>query len=125
MVKLTSIGRIIERQIEAIPKRFPTVTVDVYVIMSNHIHLLVSLHRDPDREDSAGRASLSPTVGDIIRVLKSMSTRQARPYWSEGPLFQRFYYGHIIRNEKDHSEILAYIEENPLRWAEDSLFVAK
>lgn len=52
-----------------------------------------------------------------------MSTRQARPYWSEGPLFQRFYYDHIIRDEKDYGEIWAYIEENPLRWAEDSLFV--
>ena len=68
VVKLTKLGCIIERQIEDIPKRFPTVTVDAYVIMPNHIHLLISLHRDPDREDPTGRASLtgraspSPTV---------------------------------------------------------------
>ena len=38
------------------------------------------------------------------------------------PLFQRFYYDHIVRNEKDCSEIWDYIEFNPERWAEDSLF---
>ena len=68
------------------------------------------------------KCMLSTVVGDVIRVLKSMSIRQARPYWGKGPLFQRFYYDHIIRNEKDYGEVWAYIEENPLRWAEDDLF---
>ena len=116
VVKLTNVGSIVERQIEDIPKRFPTVSVDAYVIMPNHVHLLLSLHGD------AGRASPSPTVGDVVRVLKSLTMRQARPYWDNGPLFQRFFYDHIVRNEKDYGEVWAYIEENPLRWAEDSLF---
>ena len=55
-VKLTNIGGIVERQIEAIPLRFPTVTVDKYVIMPNHIHLLISLEGD------SGRASPSPRL---------------------------------------------------------------
>ena len=72
---------------------------------------------------TAGKKCMLSTVGgDVIRVLKSMSIRQARPYWGKGPLFQRFYYDHIIRNEKDYGEVWAYIEENPLRWAEDDLF---
>ena len=125
VVKLTNIGSIIERQIEDIPKRFPAVTVHKYVIMPNHIHLLVSLHRDLDQASSAGWASPSPTVGDVVRVLKSLSTRQARPYWGEGPLFQRFYYDHVVRDEKDYDEVWAYMEYNPLRWAEDSLFAAE
>ena len=127
VVKLTNIGYIVERQIEDIPQRFPSVTVDKYVIMPNHIHLLLSIHRDAEQaiQEKAGRTSPSPTVGDVIRVLKSMSTRQARPYGSNGPLFQRFFYDHIIRNEQDYGEIWAYIEENPFRWTEDSLFATE
>ena len=116
VVKLTNVGCIVEQQIMDIPKRFSTVSVDAYVIMPNHVHLLLSIHGD------AGRASPSPTVGDVIRALKSLTTRQARPHWGDGPLFQRFYYDHIIRDEKDYGEVWAYIEENPLRWAEDDLF---
>lgn len=116
VVKLTNVGYIVEHQIEDIPKRFPTVSVDAYVIMPNHVHLLISL------DGGAGGASPSPTVFDVMRAFKSLSTRQARSYLGEKPLWQRAYYDHIIRNEKDHSEIWAYIEYNPLRWAEDSLY---
>ena len=122
VVKLTNVGNIVKRQIEDIPKRFPSVSVDAYVIMPNHIHLLLSLHGDLDQAISTGRASPSPTVGDVVRVFKSLSTRQARPYLSDGPLFQRFYYDHVVRGESDYEEIWAYMEYNPLRWAEDNLY---
>ena len=36
-------GRVLEEQILRISTRFPCVTVDEYVIMPNHIHLLLSL----------------------------------------------------------------------------------
>ena len=62
-------------------------------------------------------------MGDVIRVLKSLSTREGRAYAGDSPVWQRGYYDHIIRDEQDYGEIWAYIEENPLRWAEDSLFV--
>lgn len=38
-------------------------------------------------------------------------------------LWQRSYYEHIIRNEDELYEIRKYIEENPLKWAEDELYV--
>ena len=64
-------------------------------------------------------------MNKAIGYLKMNSSRQIHAFAPEMVVWQRGYYDHIIRNEKDHSEILAYIEENPLRWAEDSLFVAK
>ncbi len=37
-------------------------------------------------------------------------------------VFQRSYYDHIIRNERDYLEILQYIENNPLKWELDELY---
>ena len=116
VVILTNLGHIVEQQIAAIPNRFPTVSVDAYVIMPNHIHLLLSLHQD------AGRASPSPTVGAVIGALKSLSTRAARPYLNGKPLFQRSFYDHVVRNEKDYTECWLYIDSNPARWAQDELY---
>ena len=33
--------------------------------------------------------------------------------------WQRGYYEHVIRNEKEYLRILEYIENNPLKWEED------
>ena len=37
----------------------------------------------------------------------------------EEKLWQRSFYDHVIRNEKDYKEIAEYIQANPARWAED------
>lgn len=35
-----------------------------------------------------------------------------------GPLWQRGYYEHIIRNRQDLEQAVIYIQNNPARWAE-------
>ena len=35
------------------------------------------------------------------------------------PVWQRNYYEHIIRDDDDYMRIVAYITDNPRRWAED------
>ena len=116
VLKLTNLGYTVEQQILAIPKRFPSVLVDTYVIMPNHIHLLLRL------QDDAGPASPSPTVGNIIGAFKSLSTRAAKPYLGGKPLFQRSFYDHVIRDERDYEEVWAYMDGNPGKWAEDELY---
>ena len=128
---LTPIGQIVEEQIRAIPARYPAIEIEKYVIMPNHIHLLVSIR------DLSGGASPSPTVGtgasssegdmlpslfDVVRVLKSLTTRMARPFLGENPLWQRSYHEHVIRNEEDYRQIREYIDTNPARWAEDRYY---
>lgn len=36
------------------------------------------------------------------------------------PVWQRNYYEHIIRSEKEYLQIQAYIENNPANWVADS-----
>jgi REP element-mobilizing transposase RayT len=61
---------------------------------------------------------VTPTVPRIINSLKSLATKEAGL-----PLWQRGYYEHIIRGERDYSDIWNYIETNPAKWAEDQYYM--
>lgn len=111
-IRLSEYGEITKKQIKAAQQRFPTVSIPQYVIMPNHIHLIMILN-------GSGGASPSPTVSDVICALKSQITRLCN---YGGKLFQRSFHDHIIRNEKDYMMISEYIENNPYKWEEDCFF---
>ena len=57
------------------------------------------------------RTSVSRSLGAIIRGFKGATSRLAgRSIW------QRNYYEHIIRHNKEMEEITKYIQNNPIRW---------
>ena len=65
-------------------------------------------------------------LGDIVNWFKTMTTNQyirgvKQNGWSPfpGKLWQRDYYEHIIRNEKELNHIRQYIAENPVNWRTD------
>ena len=115
-VTLSPIGQCVKEQLLSLPKRYPAVAIDHYMIMPNHVHMLVSFHPD------SGGASPSPTLFDVVRVLKSLSTRLSRDNLGNLPLWQRSFHEHVIRNERDYREIWEYIDQNPANWAEDRYF---
>ena len=51
------------------------------------------------------------------------SSRQIHAIAPDLDVWQRAFYDHVIRNEKDYGEVWAYMEYNPLRWGEDSLYM--
>ena len=112
VLTLLPFGKIADEQIHALARRFPSVTIDKYVIMPNHIHMLLTLAE-------TGGASPSPTVSSVIGVFKSLTTRACR---IGEPLFQRSFHDHIVRTEKDYRMIWKYIDNNPAKWAEDRFY---
>lgn len=113
-VQLTDMGKLAEQQLQAIPARYPSAAIDKYVIMPNHIHLILRLLA------GAGEASPSPTVTQVVGVFKSLTTRLCP---DETKLFQRSFYDHVIRNETDYQEIWTYIDQNPAKWSDDCFYV--
>ena len=112
-VPLTNLGIIVRRSIEDIPKHYPTISVDHFVIMPNHIHLLLQINTDPD-----GRSVIAPTISTVVRLMKGAVSKQAGfTVWQKG------FYDHVIRNNKDYRAIWNYIEGNPSKWAEDKLYI--
>ena len=112
-VPLSNLGTIVQRSIEDIPKHYPVISVDHYVIMPNHVHLLLQIH-----SDSNGRSMIAPTISTVIRLMKGTVSKQAGfAVWQKG------FYDHVIRNDNDYRDIWNYIEGNPGKWAEDKLFI--
>ena len=110
-VPLTPLGSIVQQSILDIPGHYPAVSVDRFVIMPNHVHLLLQIHTDCN-----GRSMIAPTVSTVVRLMKSAVSKKAGvSVWQKG------FYDHVIRNEKDYQEIWNYIAGNPGKWAEDTL----
>ncbi len=106
VILLSTLGLLIKRFILAIDSVYEDVFVDNYVIMPDHIHLLI-------RIEAKNGNSVQPELQTIIRSFKTMVTKQlGKSIW------QTSYYEHVVRNEKDYLNVWNYIEENPYRWLE-------
>ena len=105
---LSKYGMVCDKYINNINIKYENVLVDKYVIMPNHIHLIVFLN-------GTMRAS-SPTknIETIIRSFKTMVSKEIGY-----SIWQRSYHDHIIRGEKDYQKIWEYIDTNVLRWKKD------
>ena len=111
-VKLTSVGELADRYLRTIPGIGP------YVIMPNHVHMI--LHISSDNILKGPMWASAPTgnqVGQLVRSWKTLVTKAVG-----FPVWQRSFYDHVIRGEKDYIQIAAYIEENPARWCEDTYY---
>ena len=111
---LTSWGRIVDAAINKIPSHYPAISLDHYVVMPNHIHLLLQINTDED-----GRAMLAPSISTVVQQLKGVVTKQIG-----FSVWQKLFHDHIIRGEQDYLKIWEYIDNNPLRWEEDCFFIS-
>ena len=109
--KLSDIGVIVRQSILELPKHYSNVSVDKFVVMPNHVHMILVLH-------SGNTADLEQIIGQY----KSGVTRKCRKISPNIQLWQRSFHDHIIRNQKRYEKIWMYIETNPMRWDEDCFF---
>lgn len=109
---LSESGQIVDSAILNISKHYPAVVLDKYVIMPNHIHLLLRL------QNENGRPMVAPTVSTIIQQLKGYVTKQIGHN-----IWQKLFHDHVIRNEESYNKIWQYIETNPIKWKEDCFYI--
>ena len=112
---LTAYGRIAEEQLFLLEKRYPTLKIDQYVIMPNHIHAILILAEATDQIQS-------PAIPDIVGAYKSLTTKACNRLTPIGKLFQTSFYEHVIRGQADYDEIAQYILNNPKQWELDKLY---
>lgn len=98
--RLTSFGTVAEKYIQSIPG------IDQYVIMPNHIHLIIRI----DTESP-------PPVQSVSQRIQSFKTLVAKALGAS--IFQRSFHDHIIRNRQEYETIWRYIETNPSKWEDD------
>lgn len=90
--------------------------------MPNHVHFILQIIERADTRPA-------PTIADIICSFKSRTTKdiikivkQRNINYYDTKIWQRNYYEHIIRNEKEYYKIVEYIRNNPLQWKEDKYY---
>ena len=115
VVRLSKAGLIVKQELFALEQRFENLTVDKYVIMPNHVHVILIL-------DGSAGASPRPTVSDIICAWKSLSSLRCKRNGIKEKLWQTSFHDHIIRDENDYLARWRYIDSNPAKWAEDEYY---
>lgn len=106
-IKLSETGKVVEKFLRNIPG------IDRYVIMPNHIHMVVIIEDNGPMRASAPTSSLPQRIKSFkIMVTKTLGRA----------IFQRSYYEHVVRNEQDYLQICEYIENNPMKWELDPLY---
>ena len=133
-VILTDVGEVAQQCWDSIQRHFHNVELGEYVIMPNHVHGVIFLREIPcrdevtsslrdDSEIEFGKSTIkrSPTLGQIIAFYKYQSTKIINAIRDTPGMrfWQRNYYEHIIRDDKDLDRICKYIANNVVKWSED------
>ena len=112
---LSEFGRTAKEDIEAIPCHYPDVEIVSYVVMPNHVHLLLAMCANADAMN--GVPTAGNTLGQIIGAYKAgVSRKIGQAVW------QPRFYEHIIRGEQDYLDTIAYIQKNPAAWEKDDYY---
>ena len=109
-VALTQMGEIAQKYILS-SNRIPGITVDKFVIMPDHIHIILSIDETARKGPSRAPSPTNAAIPHLISTFKRFCHREIGT-----PIFQRSYYDHVIRNQRDYDEIWQYIENNPMKW---------
>ena len=125
-MELTECGRLVDSKIKEMSGQYKGVCVDNYVIMPNHIHLLLSVEpaegasRTPPLTGSTESKTVrsNETIPRFISYLKRSTNRAVG-----AEIWHRGYHDHIIRDYADYMLRYKYLTDNPARWAEDEYYV--
>lgn len=147
-IVLSEFGIIVRDEILKLPEYHPRVILDEWIVMPNHIHLIVELcgydfnnsvadvdggftgandnrfHHTPadhiERYRKSRRQMIIPKISGKFKMITSKQINIIRNTPGR-KTWQRDYYDHVIRNEKSYWRIKYYIRNNPKNWGRDSL----
>lgn len=113
-------GKMIEKTILEIPIYYDGIGVDEFVIMPDHIHVILTIISGRIWESAPTKNIFK--LSDIIQRFKILTTNKyiygvRNNHWLpfDGRLWQRDYYERIIRDELELNRIREYLLKNPLR----------
>ena len=117
-IELTECGQIADKYIQQLNAFYDNLSVESYIIMPNHIHIMLWVK---GRENEELGVPI-PTVQNSIpsRFVSTFKRFCNKEYGTN--IWQYRSFDHIIRNRKDYEEHLRYIYENPMRWYYDELY---
>ena len=124
-IKLTSYGEIADKYINQLNLFYNYLSIESYVIMPNHIHILLFIQ--DEKPLSQNGQSGTPVPTNVERANSSFShfistfKRFCNKEYGKN-IWQARSYDHIIRNYEDYENHIKYIYENPAQWYFDELY---
>ena len=109
--KLNQFGKIAKDAVNQIPLHAPGTHVDRFVIMPNHVHMILVLENEEN--------DLSVVVGQY----KAYVSKQLHGILPNKQVWQVSFHDHKIRNRKQYEKIWMYIENNPQKWEMDCFYL--
>ena len=114
--KLSDFGKIADKHIQHMNDFYVDISVEKYVIMPNHVHMLVQII-----ENKNGTSwTPSPTNSRLAQFVSAFKRFCNKEYGVN--IWQRSYHDHIIRGQKDYEEIWKYIDTNVSCWEKDCFY---
>jgi len=111
-IRLLNHGEIADRYIRQMDAFYNHISVEKFVIMPDHIHLLLSVHKEQSRTPVPTKIdNKNSAVSKFVSTFKRFCNKE----YGEN-IWQNRYYDHVIRNQRDYDEIWQYIENNPRKW---------
>ncbi len=110
---LSPTGQIVEQRLLSANQIY-NVIIDKYVVMPNHVHILIFIHPHASHTASVPSNQSIPRFVSGFKRLCNQSVGH--------PIFQRSYHDHVIRNERDYQRIWQYIDNNPALWEKDCFY---
>jgi REP element-mobilizing transposase RayT len=120
MMLLNRSGTIVQSCWENIAEHYASIDLDAFVIMPNHIHGIIIIKNSVGAGFKPAPTQRYP-LSEFIRAFKTFSARHINKIRATPgiPVWQRNYYEHVIRNERELGSIREYIENNVITWESD------
>jgi REP element-mobilizing transposase RayT len=124
-VVLSNLGEIARKEIERLPHRFSAIAIDGFVVMPNHIHILITISEDGmaniQGSTEAFKQPVPGSIPTIVRSYKAAVTQRisAMRDTPVSEVWHHNYYEHFVRNENEREKIFLYLIANPAQWDSD------
>ena len=124
-IELTRYGEIADKYIKQLNDFYNHLSIESYVIMPNHIHLLLWVKENKNTMQNGQSRTPVPTniekANGACPQFVSTFKRLCNKEYGEN-IWQARFNDHIIRNREDYEKHVKYIYENPIRWCFDEMY---
>lgn len=113
-VSLSVVGLVVQKHIRRIGTFYSDIKIRQYVIMPNHIHMIVEILQIVRGGTSRTPSPTNRLIPQFVSTVKRYINKELGYN-----IFQRSYHDRIIRNRAEYKVFSDYIHNNPLNWEKD------
>src|SRR4030042_6969864 len=115
---LNEYGHVVTKCGQDLTNHYAGITLDAFVVMPNHIHCIIVINNNVGAGLKPAPTDKRYGLSEIVRAFKTFSSRYINQIRNTSgiPVWQRNYYEHVIRTDKELNQIREYIVNTPRQW---------